>query len=253
MRALVAGNWKMNGTRADARALAEAARETASGADVDVAVFPPAVYLEAVRGALGKTSVKLGAQNAHDAPSGAFTGETSLPMLVDLGVSMLLVGHSERRHVFGETDAFIRRKVDAALALGVCPVLCVGETGEERRQGLTATVLARQLTTALEGVEVLGRPLEIAYEPVWAIGTGVTATPEQAGEAHATVRDVLKGVQSRAWAEAVRVLYGGSVTAANARELMRTPGVDGLLVGGASLNPAAFRRIAEAAASAHVR
>ncbi len=238
----VAGNWKMNLDRAGALALAGAIRShIGSRADVDVALFPPYVYLGEVAGVLAGSPVRLGGQNVCDQLSGAFTGEISAAMLADVGASCALIGHSERRHVFGESDELVRRKVDRALVQGLEVILCVGETLEEREGGRTEEVVRRQLRAGLQGVgEKEFARLTIAYEPVWAIGTGRNATPAQAQDVHAYLRGLVGGLYSDEDAERVRILYGGSVKPDNAASLMEMPDIDGTLVGGASLQASAF-------------
>jgi triosephosphate isomerase len=241
-RPIIAGNWKMNTTRADGVALAtEVAKAAESITKCDLAVCPPAVYVDAVGAAIRGTKLGLGAQNLYHEPSGAFTGEISAAMLVDLGCRYVILGHSERRHVFHETDADINKKVHAALKAGLTPIVCVGELLAERESGSTRQVVEGQCNGSLAGVtaeQMAG--LVVAYEPVWAIGTGKVASPEQAEEVH---RDLRKWIESRynlATAEAVRIQYGGSVKASNAAELLSQPNIDGALVGGASLKAADF-------------
>lgn len=211
-----------------------------------VVIFPPAVCLPAAAAAPGRDArIELGVQNVHAAESGAFTGETSVAMAAEAGAALVLVGHSERRHVFGETDADVAAKVARVLAHGLEPVVCVGETLDQRRAGRLEEVLDRQIRAALASIPAGARFL-VAYEPVWAIGTGETATPADAAEAHALLRSRLREAHG-AEADAVAVLYGGSVKPDNAAELMAADGVDGVLVGGASLKAADFARIVEAA------
>lgn len=243
----VAGNWKMNLDRRAARDLAVAVRDHAVSG-VDVGLFPAMVHLDEVTRATAGSHVRVGGQNCSDELEGAFTGEVSARMLKDVGATVALLGHSERRHVYGETDEFIARKVRRALEEGLEVMLCVGETIEERRDGRTESVCQAQLTAGLEGIEraALER-VAIAYEPVWAIGTGETATPEQAGAVHAYLRGVLAGAYDEEAAQAMRILYGGSVKPANAAELMAVPDIDGALVGGASLRPELFLPIIDAA------
>ena len=241
----------MTQTQASSVALA---REVAAGAaafvsTVDVAVAPPFVYLAAANEALGGSGVKLAAQNAYFEQPGAFTGEVSLDMLKDVGCEWVILGHSERRHVLGESDELINRKVRAAHGKGLGVILCVGELIEEREAGLTETVLDRQMEGGLAGVssgQMAG--VVIAYEPVWAIGTGHTATPAQAESAHAHLRNWLQSRYNSDVAEATRIQYGGSVKPDNAAELLAQTNVDGALVGGASLKAATFLPIVEAAA-----
>ncbi|MDX2114706.1 MAG: triose-phosphate isomerase [Planctomycetota bacterium] len=253
----VAGNWKMNGDRASA---AKLAREVAQGlaglaeGSVEVGVFPPFVHLQtvaaALSGAAGGTRVRLGGQDVYTQASGAFTGEVSAAMLRDVGCVSVLIGHSERRHVIGESDELIAAKLKAALAGGLSAVLCVGETLEERRAGRTDEVNERQVRSALAGVpaESLER-VTIAYEPVWAIGTGVTASPADAQDAHAKIRAVVRAVAGAERARAMRIQYGGSVKADNARELFAQPDIDGGLIGGASLKAGEFLEIVRAGAA----
>ena len=247
----VAGNWKMNLDRRSASALAEAVRDhnsSGGGADVDVGLFPAFVHLDEVARKVAGSSVRVGGQNCSDQESGAFTGEVSAAMLKDLGATVCLLGHSERRHVFGETDAFIAAKVKHALETGLDVMLCVGETIEERRDGRTEEVCRRQLSAGLSGLErsVLQR-ISIAYEPVWAIGTGETATPDQANAVHSYLRGIVSGSFDDDAAASLRILYGGSVKPSNAAELLSAPDIDGALVGGASLRPDSFLPIIDAA------
>lgn len=247
---LVIGNWKMHGTLAEARALAGGIREGLKRPrGVQVVVCPPFTALAAVAEILAGSPIQLGAQTCHHEPAGAHTGEVAPPMLVELGCRWVLLGHSERRKEIGESDAVINLKFRAALAHGLTPVLCVGETGEERRQGLTFTTVEGQLRAGLAGVaaEQIGR-LVLAYEPVWAIGTGVNATPGQAGEVHGYLRGLLSELASKEVAQTVRVLYGGSVKAENVDGLVAEPEIDGALVGGVSLNAAGFVAIVKKAA-----
>jgi triosephosphate isomerase len=238
----LAGNWKMNLERRSALELAGALREhLGSRSDVDVAVIPPFVYLAEICRALEGSPIRVGAQNMCHEPSGAFTGEISGAMLRDIGAHFVVLGHSERRHVFGETDELVNAKVKAALAIGLDLILCIGEKLEEREAGHTEDVVRRQLGLGLDGVEEADMPrITIAYEPVWAIGTGHTATPEQAAEVHRYLRGLLSGLYDERVSAATRIQYGGSVKAGNAAELMAVEDVDGALVGGASLTPEAF-------------
>jgi triosephosphate isomerase (TIM) len=243
---LIAGNWKMNLNRAESTALAKAVADGVKDlAGIDVAVFPPALYVDAVRAVLAGTKVLWGTQNVcSEQKPGAFTGEISATMLADLGCRYVIVGHSERRHIYGETDADVNKKTQAALAAGIGPVVCVGELLEERQGGKTAEVIRRQFLGSLAGLTVEQMEhVVIAYEPVWAIGTGLTATPAQAEEVHADLRKLLTERYNGSLAERTRILYGGSVKADNAAELMSQPNVDGALVGGASLKAADFLKI----------
>ena len=240
MRKVVAGNWKMHHGPDAAAGFLSRFRPRGVSETVELILFPPDLSLRAVRTA-ARVPVGLGVQNIHWEESGALTGEVSAEMAREAGASFALVGHSERRHLFGETDDQVGRKVRAAVRAGLVPVVCVGELLKERRAGWLADVLRRQISAfagALEGVTAF----MVAYEPVWAIGTGETATPEDASEAHAIVRETL-GARTPA-----AILYGGSVNPGNAAELMSAPGVDGVLVGGASLDPGVFAGIADAAA-----
>jgi triosephosphate isomerase len=252
-RFLVAGNWKMNTVYAQAVALAKdvAAGTTAATGAVDVLVAPPFPYLHCVRQALSGSNVKLGAQNACSEPPGAFTGEVAVDMLIDCGVGSVILGHSERRHVFGESDAVINKKVKAVRSKGLQAIFCVGELLSDRQSGQTELILDGQMNGGMDGVdEAAMADVVIAYEPVWAIGTGQTATPEQAQAAHAHLRKWLAGRYNPALAQATRILYGGSVKADNALTLMQQPDIDGALVGGASLTAKAFLPIVEAAVTA---
>ena len=249
-RYLIAGNWKMNTTLASAVALAKGVVAAAPHklAKVDVLLCPPAPYLLAVRDVVQGTGVDLGAQNASAEAPGAFTGELSLDMLLDTGCKSVILGHSERRALYGETDAIVNKKVHAALAKGLQVVLCVGELLEERKAERTNEVLDTQMAGSLAGVtEDQLKNVVIAYEPVWAIGTGLTASPAQAQAAHAHLRNWLLVRYNAPSAVATRILYGGSVKPDNALELLARPDVDGALVGGASLKPELFVPIIEAA------
>ncbi len=248
---LVMGNWKMHHGGPDgadlARGIAAAVAALPPG-NVEVAVLPPHTALAPVAGALSGTGILLGAQSCHAEGKGAFTGETAAPALAAWGCTFVLCGHSERRRLFGEDDAAVAARVRAALAAGLRPVLCVGETLAERDAGRTAEVLARQVEAAVAGLDgPAATRLEVAYEPVWAIGTGRNAVPEQAAAGHRVVREALAKGLGAAAASAVRVLYGGSVNPGNAEALLSAPGVDGALVGGASLEAAAFAAIVKAA------
>lgn len=239
---LCMANWKMHGTLAEARPLATGVRDGLRRLkEIEVVLCPPFTALAAVGDVLAGSPLKLGAQNCHPEPSGAHTGEVAPPMLSELGCRYVIVGHSERRRELAESDEFINRKVRAVLAHGMTPVLCVGETADERRQGLTFTTVEGQLRAGLAEVpsEMVGRVV-LAYEPVWAIGTGVNATPAQAGEVHGYLRGLLSELTSKESAAAVRILYGGSVKAENADVLAAEAEIDGALVGGASLNPQGF-------------
>ena len=247
---LVAGNWKMNGSSESVTALIEGIK---AGIDAvttaEMAVCPPYVYIPQVAGLLAGTAISYGAQDVSDQEAGAFTGEIAAGMLTDIGCKYAIVGHSERRSLYGESDAYTASKFAAARKAGLVPILCVGELLEEREQGITEQVVERQLDAVidLEGVAAIASAV-IAYEPVWAIGTGKTATPDQAQEVHAFIRAKLAGLDQTV-AEAVRILYGGSMNAGNAAELLAMQDIDGGLIGGASLKPDAFLAIGEAANS----
>jgi triosephosphate isomerase len=246
---VLAGNWKMNhGPSETARFFADFLAMHEPADDRTIVFFPPAISFAAAREAVqGRPDVRLGVQNVHWEASGAFTGELSVGMAADAGAELVLVGHSERRHVFGETSEETARKVRAVLDGGLTPVLCVGETIDERRADRAEAVVAEQLAPVLAilSAEELAE-LVVAYEPVWAIGTGVTATPGDAAAMHRAVRERLAEAFGQAAADAVPVLYGGSVKPDNAAELMSQPGVDGVLVGGASLDARGFAAICRA-------
>jgi triosephosphate isomerase len=233
----IAGNWKMNTSRHSAVDLATGlAQELRDIENVDVAICPPFVYLGAVARALNSSNIALGAQDVYFEPNGAYTGEISCQMLKDVCCTYVIIGHSERRHVIGETDELINKKLSAAIIGGLLPILCVGELLEERQADKTEAVVTRQIKAGLAGLhsdKVLA--VTIAYEPVWAIGTGVTATAEQAQEVHAMIRRLLADMYDKSVAEEIRIQYGGSAKPANTAELMAGADVDGLLVGGASL------------------
>ena len=245
----IAGNWKMHNTHPEAAALAAALRERLGTPRARVMVAPPFTALAAVGEELRGSALELGAQNVNPEPAGAHTGEISCAMLAALGVRLVIVGHSERRHVYGEEDALIARKVTAALAAGLEVVLCVGETLAQREAGAAEAVVERQLRAALAGGNAERLPrVTVAYEPVWAIGTGRTAAPADAAAMHGAVREVVAALAGAAAARALVVQYGGSVKPDNAAALLACDGVDGLLVGGASLEADGFARIVAAAA-----
>jgi triosephosphate isomerase len=246
----VAGNWKMFGDRDSSVALAKAVAAgstDAAGDHVDVAVIPPFVYLQAVAQAVSSFAVAVGAQDVYVEQKGAFTGEVSPAMLKDVGCTYVLCGHSERRHVIHESDELVGKKVTATINGGLLPILCVGELLAERDAGQTEQVVERHLRTGLAGLGAEKvSAVTVAYEPVWAIGTGRTATPQQAQEVHKFVRGLLAKMYSDGLAREIRILYGGSVKPDNAGELMAQPDVDGLLVGGASLKADDFLKIIQA-------
>jgi len=244
---MVAGNWKMNRTVADARQLAESIRvELGECRDVDVVLCPPFTALAAVCGVIDNTTIKLGAQNMHWESHGAYTGEVSASMLRDLYCHYVILGHSERRTYFHETDATVNRKVKAAMAATLVPIFCVGETLAERDAGRTSDVVLSQVRQGLDGVELKNGNLIVAYEPVWAIGTGRTASPEQAEEVHALIRGALAGLSSADVAASTRILYGGSMKPDNAVALMQQEDIDGGLIGGAALEARSFVDIVKA-------
>ncbi len=242
---LIAGNWKMNKTPSEARALlADLVPRVSGAAGVEVAVAPPFPALEAAAASLTGSPVRLAAQNVHWEPAGAFTGEVSAAMLADLGVAYVIVGHSERRQLFGDTDASVARRAAAALSAGITPIVCVGESLSEREDGRALEVVGEQVRNS---VGPLGpgdaARVVLAYEPVWAIGTGRTATSAQAQEVHAHIRSVLVDLAGHDRAAEVRILYGGSVKPDNVASLMAEPDVDGALVGGASLDAETFASV----------
>jgi triosephosphate isomerase len=244
----VAGNWKMNGSRASVKTLLDGLMSGIdSVANAEVAVCPPAIFIPDVAEMLEGGKIAWGGQNVCDQDSGAFTGEIAVSMLKDYGCQYVIIGHSERRAIYGESDQLVAAKVAKAIESGITPILCVGELLEEREAGDTEKVVERQLAAVVEtnGIKALGQTV-IAYEPVWAIGTGKTATPDQAQEVHAFIRSWI-GKQDKAIADGIRILYGGSVKGANAAELFSQPDVDGGLIGGASLNADEFMTICNAA------
>ena len=243
----VAGNWKMHGSLATNLGLLDAVRSGADADKTDVALCVPYPYLAQARSVLGGSAVAWGAQDVSEHVTGAYTGEVSAVMLKDFGCTYAIVGHSERRSFYGDTDAVVAAKFCAALKAGVTPILCVGETLAEREANITAAVVTRQLNAVLDvaGVAALADAV-VAYEPVWAIGTGLTASPQQAQEVHALIRARIAQADAGV-AQGVRILYGGSVKPSNARELFGQPDIDGGLIGGASLVAADFLAICAAA------
>ncbi|MDD6995524.1 MAG: triose-phosphate isomerase [Candidatus Borkfalkiaceae bacterium] len=241
-KAIIAGNWKMNNTASEGVALVNALAPLVKEATCDVAVCVPAIDIPAVSEALKGTNIALGAENVHFAEKGAYTGEISAAMLKEYGVKYVIIGHSERRQYFGETDETVNKRTLTALKAGLIPIVCVGETLEERETGKTEQVLYRQLKEGLAGVEDL-TALVIAYEPVWAIGTGKTATAQQANETIGFIRKTLGELFCEKCAAKVRIQYGGSMNAGNCKELMAQEEIDGGLIGGASLKADAFAAI----------
>ncbi len=242
---LIAGNWKMYLTIGESVTLAKAVAASSKGlTDREVMIAPACTSLSAVADAVAGSPVIVGAHNVGWEEEGAYTGEVSPVMLLDAGVNMVILGHSERRHVFGEDDAMVNKRLLGALKFGLPPILCVGEKLEEREQGNTAKVVEQQVTLGLKGVTAEQmQQVVIAYEPVWAIGTGKTASKEQAQEVHASIRAVLVRLYEKTLAENIRILYGGSVKPENVDELMAQPDIDGALVGGAALKAESFDRI----------
>lgn len=246
---LIAGNWKMNMLRDSSIALIHQLLDKSKPSDkVEVAVCPPAVYLHDVGASLRGSHIALGAQNMYHTEEGAYTGEISGKMLKDLGCRYVILGHSERRQLMGETDAQVNQKAMAALKVGLVPIVCVGETLEQRESGQTATVVRTQTEGSLTGLTAeQAAGIVLAYEPVWAIGTGKTASPAQAEEVHADIRSLLTKLFGTDTAQKIRIQYGGSVKADNAKELLSQPNIDGALVGGASLKADSFLPIIDAA------
>ena len=249
-KAIIAGNWKMNKTPAEAKELLTQISPLVKDADCDVIACVPYVDLQVALEATQGTNVKIGAENCHWEKSGAFTGEISAPMLKAMGIEYVIIGHSERRQYFGETDVTVNKRVRAALDAGLTVILCVGELLAEREQGITAETVSLQTKVALQGVSAdeLKR-IVIAYEPVWAIGTGLTATADQAEEVCAIIREVLASLYCNDCAQAVTIQYGGSMNDANAAELLSKENVDGGLIGGASLVAEKFAAIVKAASN----
>lgn len=247
-KAVIAGNWKMNNTRVETKALIEALIPAVKDADCGVVVCVPFTNLETAVNLTKGTNIKVGAQNCHFEAKGAFTGEISASMLTEMGVEYVVIGHSERRQYFGETDVTVNKRLKAAVAAGLTVILCVGEMLEDRENGVTDELVAMQTKIALGGVsrEDLSKII-IAYEPVWAIGTGKTATADQANEVCAVIRATVEKLYDKETADAVTVQYGGSMNAGNAAELLSKPDVDGGLIGGASLKAPDFAAIVEAA------
>ena len=245
----IAGNWKMNTDAVSAVELARGiVQETVDSPSVTVAICPPSPLLSRVADVLKGSRVRLGAQNMYWAESGAFTGELSSQMLLSLGCHYVILGHSERRQHFGETDAGVNSKVKRAIKTGLIPIICVGERLDQRKSGREQEVVATQVRFALEGIQVKApNSIVIAYEPVWAIGTGETATPDQAQQMHAFIRSLVRQLFGDTIASKINILYGGSMNPSNAKELLSQPDVNGGLIGGASLKADAFGKIIQAA------
>jgi len=242
VKEVVVANWKMNKTCAEARSFAKNFKELVRERNREVVICPPFTSLWVLQEELKGTGIKIGAQDVFYKDWGAYTGEISPPMLVELNCEYVIVGHSERRNILNETDEIVRKKLFCAVEHGLIPILCVGEKLEERERGETEKVVEKQLVSALKGISE-DLKVVVAYEPVWAIGTGKNATPEQAQEVHAFIRSVLEGLVSRDFSEKTPILYGGSVKPENAKALLSQKDINGLLVGGASLNPESFARI----------
>jgi len=241
---IIAGNWKMNKTPDEAKELVTALVPLVKAAKCDVVICPPFVDLCAVKPIIAGTNIHLGVQNIHWAEKGAFTGEISADMLKAHGVEYAIVGHSERRQYFGETDATVNQRAKAAIAAGITPIICVGESLEQRESGVTNAVVSGQTKAALDGIEAKDvETLVIAYEPIWAIGTGKTATKEDANATIAVIRGAIAEVYGKDVAEKVRIQYGGSMNPKNASELMSMPEIDGGLIGGASLKAEDFSKV----------
>ena len=239
---IIAGNWKMNNTANEGVVLVEALKPLVAEANCEVAVCVPAIDIPAVAAALKGSNIALGAQNVHFAEKGAYTGEISAAMLKEYGVKYVIIGHSERRQYFGETDETVNKRTHAALAAGLIPIVCIGETLEERETGKTEEVLDRQIEIGMKGIDDISR-IVIAYEPVWAIGTGKTATSEQANETIGYIRKKVGEVFCPKCAEKVQIQYGGSMNPGNCKQLMAMPEIDGGLIGGASLKANDFAEI----------
>ncbi len=246
-KCVIAGNWKMNKTRPEAAALIEELKPLVASADCEVVICVPFTNLETAVRLTEGTNIKVGAENCHFAESGAFTGEVSADMLKEVGVEYVVLGHSERRQYFGETDETVNKRVKAALSKGLKPILCVGELLEEREAGITAEIVSMQTKIALSGVtEEELKNVVIAYEPVWAIGTGKTATSDQAAEVCGLIRNVVADLYNKAAADGLTIQYGGSMNAGNCDELLSKEDVDGGLIGGASLKATDFSVIVTA-------
>ena len=247
-RAIIAGNWKMNKTPSEAEKLINEIKPLVAGAECDVIVCVPFVSIFSALEAVTGSDIKVGAQNCHWEVSGAFTGEISAPMLREIGVEYVIIGHSERRQYFGETDKTVNKRLRAALGEGLNVILCVGETLEQRENNITNEVLAEQVKIALGGIDRAQlTKITVAYEPVWAIGTGRTATSEQANAACAHIRDCIAELYDWEVADDVRIQYGGSMNASNAAQLLDEPDINGGLIGGAALKAEDFSKIVEAA------
>lgn len=243
-RPIIAGNWKMNNTKEGTKALISEIRPLVKDAKCEVVVCVPFTDIETARKALRGSNIKLGAQNVHWAQKGAFTGEISAEMLKELKVEYVIIGHSERRQYFGETDETVNKRIKAALEYSLKPIVCVGETLEEREAGKTSEVVIRQINGAFKGIDKVSlKRIVVAYEPVWAIGTGKTATAQDANDTIAIIRKAVRKLYGKTVSRALRIQYGGSMNAKNASELMAMPEIDGGLIGGASLKAEDFAKV----------
>lgn len=241
---IIAGNWKMHMTKDTALSYLKDFKERVKGTDVEVVICPPSTLLNLLKEAAKGTNIKIGAQNMYWEEQGAFTGETSPIMLKDLGIDYCIIGHSERRQYFGETDETVNKKIKAAIKHGIKPIVCVGETLEERKEGKTESLIKKQVAQAFKNIDLEDvKNIVIAYEPIWAIGTGETATPEMANSAIAHIREVVRNIYNEGISEEIRIQYGGSVKPNNIEELMGQDDIDGALVGGASLKADSFSEI----------
>lgn len=246
-KTIIAGNWKMNITPSEAKKLTAALLPLSAVKDTSVVLCVPAIDITTVKRALRQTRIAVGGQNCHFESKGAFTGEISPEMLTDAGAKYVIIGHSERRSMFGDTDEIVRKKIAAAIKAGLRPILCVGETEEQRKQGVTEEFIRGQIKSALYGLSADDfRKIVVAYEPIWAIGTGNTATPEDANEVCKLIRACLRELYGARPSRSISILYGGSMNEKNAASLLAMPHIDGGLIGGASLKPDAFAAIVEA-------
>jgi triosephosphate isomerase len=241
---IIAGNWKMHMTKGEALDYISELKGKVEGTDVEVVICPPAIFLDSLKQGTKGSNIKIGAQNMHWEEKGAFTGEISPIMLKDLSIDYCIIGHSERRQYFGETNETVNKKIKAALNHDIIPILCVGETLDIRNEGNTESLLKEQITEAFKDIDSMdAKKIVVAYEPIWAIGTGETATPEMANNAIAYIRGVIKDIYDETISEEIRIQYGGSVKPNNAEELMNQNDIDGALVGGASLKADSFSQI----------
>ncbi|MBQ2819569.1 MAG: triose-phosphate isomerase [Clostridia bacterium] len=246
-KTIIAGNWKMNITPSEAKKLTTALLPLSAVKDTSIVLCVPAIDITTVKRTLRQTRIAVGGQNCHFESKGAFTGEISPEMLIDAGAKYVIIGHSERRSMFGDTDEIVRKKIASAIAAGLRPILCVGETEEQRKQGVTEEIIRVQIKSAVYGLSADDfRKIVVAYEPIWAIGTGNTATPEDANEVCKLIRTCLRELYGARPSRSISILYGGSMNEKNAKALLAMPHIDGGLIGGASLKPDAFAAIVEA-------